>query len=86
MSTTLEGGRSAGRFDYKGQISDVVECLRQCCNVRDCDLAYMDRGYCYAVHCKDKEVCKPVPAIESVGASSVFYVSRKNESNTASGK
>ena len=86
MSSTLQGGRDAGRFDYKGQTTDTDDCLKLCCDVKDCDLAYLDGGACYAVHCTNKQLCQPVPAITAVNAPSVFYVSRKNQSNTASGK
>ena len=77
VNSTLQGGRNAGRFDYKGKMKTVLQCVTKCCNVRDCDLAYLDmRGSCYAVHCNSKELCKAVPAIGGE-SSSVFYVSRE---------
>lgn len=78
VNSTLQGGRSAGRFDYQGQVKNVLECLKKCCDKKDCDLAYMDMGrFCYTVRCKNKELCKTVPAIGGE-LSNVFYVSRAN--------
>ena len=78
MNSTLQGGRNAGRFDYQGKVKNVLECMKKCCDIKDCDLAYMGMGgLCYSVHCKNKELCKAVPAIGGE-SSNVFYVSRVN--------
>lgn len=78
MNSTLQGGRNSGRFDYQGYVKNILECLKKCCDVKDCDLAYMGMaGVCYSVHCKDKQLCKAVPAIGGE-SSNVFYVSRVN--------
>ncbi|XP_028404226.1 uncharacterized protein LOC114526891 [Dendronephthya gigantea] len=77
VNSTLQGGRNAGRFDFKGKVKNVLQCVTKCCNVKDCDLAYLDMGgSCYAVHCKRKGLCKAVPAIGGE-SSSVFFVSRE---------
>ena len=78
MNSTLQGGRNAGRFEYQSRVKNVMECVKRCCGIIDCDLAYMDlTRSCYTVHCKTRELCKAVPAIGGE-SSSVFYVSRKN--------
>ena len=80
VNSKLQGGRNAGRFDFKGRVPTVLECVKRCCDENDCDLAYVDAaGLCYAVHCSNKDLCNPVPGIGKESAS-VFYVSRQKTS------
>ena len=79
VNSTLQGGHNAGRFEYQGRVRNVLKCLKRCCDLKDCDLAYMGMdGSCYSVHCKNEVLCKAVPVIGGE-SSSVFYVSRKTK-------
>ena len=47
--------------------------MNACCEEKECTVAYMERGVCYAMKCMDKELCKSTIAGTN---SSVGYVTR----------
>ena len=63
-NVTLKGGRNSGEFiEIKG-LKDMKECVDRCCIDRDkkCNLAFMLGDSCYLVSCKNKNLCRTIPA------------------------
>ncbi|XP_065651395.1 uncharacterized protein LOC100209524 isoform X4 [Hydra vulgaris] len=63
-NVTLKGGRNSGEFiEIKG-LKDMKECVDRCCVDRDkkCNLAFMLGDSCYLVSCKNKDLCRTIPA------------------------
>lgn len=54
----LVGGLGAGDFTDKGAVDNIEKCMNICCRMKDCSVAYMLEGNCFAISCKEKEQCK----------------------------
>lgn len=54
----LVGGLGAGNFTDKGTVDTIEECMKICCRMQDCSVAYMVDNNCFAITCKEKEQCK----------------------------
>lgn len=63
-NVTLRGGRKAGEFIEIQGLKDMKGCVKRCCDDRDkkCNLAFMLGDTCYSVSCKDKDLCRTMPA------------------------
>lgn len=80
-NVTLKGGRKSGEFIEIKFINNMDDCVKRCCDDRDkmCNLAFMLGNSCYAVACKDKELCKTIPAPASKFNPMVQYVRELEE-------
>lgn len=56
-----------------GLVTDLKECVRKCCDISDCTVAYQDGSTCYAVRCLNTTSCK---VKVSQATQSVGYVVR----------
>ena len=54
----LVGGLGAGNFTDKGTVLSIDECMKICCGMKDCSVAYMVEHNCFAISCKEKQQCK----------------------------
>ena len=54
----LVGGLGAGNFTDRGEVDDIEECMKICCGMKDCSVAYMVEHNCFAISCNEKEQCK----------------------------
>ena len=69
----LAGGMNAGKYQQIGRINSIDDCMKSCCGIENCTVAFLDRGICYAVTCVDKDTCK---AVIADSRTSVGYVIR----------
>ena len=69
----LVGGLYSGIYRTIGHVHNMKACMNACCDEKECTVAYMERGVCYAMKCLDKELCKSTIAGSN---SSVGYVTR----------
>ena len=54
----LIGGLGAGNFTDKGLVDTIEDCMRICCAVKHCSVAYMVERNCFTIRCNEKEQCK----------------------------
>ena len=60
---TLKGGINAGNFTDHGIVNEFSSCVDKCCNLQNCDVAFMVENNCYSVKCaEDKGGCLPLNA------------------------
>ena len=75
---TLIEGRNAGRFlKANKSISNMKQCVAQCCGVGGCDLAFMVNNQCYSVICESLESCAPKKNRDGKMRTMVAYVAKK---------
>jgi len=75
---TLIEGRNAGRFlKANKSISNMKQCVAQCCGVGGCDLAFMVNNQCYSVICTSLESCAPKKNTDGKMKTMVAYVAKK---------
>ena len=57
-NVTLAYGDRAGAFlKANRSIANMKRCLKQCCQMKGCDVALFTNGACYSVKCKNIETC-----------------------------
>lgn len=61
-AVTLVGGIQAGYFRDHGKVKDMQKCRRICCEMPQCNLAFMLSSNCFSVACKSEGACKTQPA------------------------
>ena len=61
-NVTFRGGLSAGSFLDTGVVSDIEECVNNCCHATKCDVAFMIMKRCFLVTCYSARLCQSVPA------------------------
>lgn len=59
---TFRRNKQAGVFKHLGHTTDIQQCKLMCCNVSDCDVAFMPENHCYAVSCFSDQHCETTPA------------------------
>ena len=83
LNHTLRGGYKAGNFSDLGKVTDMTSCIRMCCGKKKCDVAMMLERNCYAVHCYNDMLCKPVRARHSGLLANLnpklSYITSRNE-------
>ncbi|XP_066268717.1 dyslexia-associated protein KIAA0319-like protein isoform X2 [Branchiostoma lanceolatum] len=57
--STPSAGVDAGTFNNVGTVSSLAECSEKCCDVDECDVAWMYGTTCFTIACKSDEACKP---------------------------
>ena len=59
---TLKGGMAAARYKYAGKVADIDECVKHCCQLNNCDIAFTFSNECFLLTCKSIDLCESVPA------------------------
>ena len=85
-NVTLKGGRKSGEFIEIKNLKDMKSCVQRCCEDRDkkCNLAFMLGDTCYSVSCKNKDLCRTIPAPPTKFNPLVQYVRGLDEEPMAS--
>lgn len=72
----LIGGLGAGNFTDKGTVNTIEECMKICCGVPDCSVAYMVENNCFVITCKEKEQCNTFMKNPSEKSPVIGFVDR----------
>ena len=72
----LVGGLGAGNFTDKGKVDTIEECMKICCGIRDCSVAYVVENNCFAITCTEKEQCKTFIKSPSENSPVIGFVNR----------
>lgn len=78
-NVTLRGGSKGGQLTDLGLVQDMKMCIALCCEIKQCDLAFMIASTCIAVHCTSEELCQTVRAKPSNKLPRVAYIRRKEK-------
>lgn len=76
-NVTLKGGSKGGEFTDLGLVDNMEMCIALCCEIRQCDLAFMIDTTCIAVHCDNEELCQTIKAKPNKKFPRVAYIRRK---------
>lgn len=64
-NVTLRGGIKSGKFTKHGVVKSMDTCIDQCCQDKNCDVAFMPGTTCYTVKCYSEYSCQSIPAMPS---------------------
>ena len=54
-------GRQAGIFSDLGPILNTTDCARKCCEMLECNVAFIISENCFSVNCHSNESCRTLP-------------------------
>lgn len=76
-NVTLASGHHAGSFLKANQsIKTMKRCVKQCCQMKGCDVAFFTNGACYSVKCSSIESCAPTANTNKRMKTSIAFVAR----------
>ena len=75
-NVTINAGVGAGQIVQYRNISEIDECVSQCCSLPKCNTAFLVQKTCYAIACVIKDFCKLRPPPSANFSSEVVYVNR----------
>ncbi|XP_015756852.1 PREDICTED: uncharacterized protein LOC107336293, partial [Acropora digitifera] len=78
----LIGGLGAGNFTDKGLVDTIEDCMRICCAVKHCSVAYMVERNCFSISCNEKEQCKPFVKSPEENSPVIGFVDRLTPGET----
>ena len=78
-NVTLQNGIRSGSFRDQGRVGRMGECIRKCCEARDCDVAFMLKDSCYLVTCFTKKGCDSVPVRHSSFQPRLAHMMREDD-------
>ena len=85
-NVTLAYGDHAGAFlKANRSIGDMKKCLKQCCQMKGCDVALFTNGACYSVKCKNIESCAPTKNTDKRMDIEISYVATPGLKHTNTG-
>ena len=73
-NATLRGNLQSGKFSDRGEMDDIRQCVRLCCMLKGCDLAFMLKQKCFTVQCRSKYLCEPVQAKSVTFSPMLCYI------------
>lgn len=78
---TFLHGTDSGDFQKLGKVADMDVCVLLCCEMDNCEAAFMADRNCYAVKCHSREHCVTAPARKNKWHPSVVFVKKISQSN-----
>ncbi|XP_031564921.1 uncharacterized protein LOC116300237 [Actinia tenebrosa] len=78
---TFLHGTDSGDFQKLGKVADMEVCVLLCCEMDNCEAAFMADRNCYAVKCHSQEHCVTAPAQKNKWHPSVVFVKKISQSN-----
>ena len=79
---TLRGGINAGSFLDSGVVTNIEQCVTQCCHSTKCDVAFMIMRRCFLITCFSFHLCESVPARKIDYFTELVHVSREKTAVT----
>ena len=76
-NSTMRGGVRSGIFKEVAMVNNDAECISQCCISKTCDAAFLLSNRCFLVTCKNKMLCKSVPAKNVEFKPRVIYIENR---------
>ena len=82
----LPGGIHKNNFTLIKEADTMAKCMKECCESKECDLAYMVQKKCYSVSCSSADDCKPMTAKASKNTPLISAMLMKAEPKEEAGK
>ncbi|XP_065681089.1 uncharacterized protein LOC100203833 isoform X15 [Hydra vulgaris] len=76
-NVTLVGGVKAGNFTDLGSVSNMEDCKDRCCNLEECQVAFLIDDSCYAVKCASPQLCQPRRAKSTALYPQLLYIKNR---------
>lgn len=73
---TFSGGLKSGKFVKIADISNITNCINECCERSSCDAAIMKGTTCFALKCRSQKLCELRPAKLSTFDLKIAFVKR----------
>ena len=77
-NVSLRHGKDSGYFKDHGNVKDANHCAVKCCQIPECDVAFMLEHRCFTVDCVSQEACQTV-ALRSSSYWTVFVKVKRFE-------
>uniref|UniRef100_A0A7M6DP15 MANSC domain-containing protein n=1 Tax=Clytia hemisphaerica TaxID=252671 RepID=A0A7M6DP15_9CNID len=77
VNVTLRSAINAGKFDDRGKVNSMDDCIKMCGQAGDCDVAFMLSSQCFTVHCFSEESCQNKPAFSDFYQPQLAYVKHR---------
>uniref|UniRef100_A0A7M5X7V4 Uncharacterized protein n=1 Tax=Clytia hemisphaerica TaxID=252671 RepID=A0A7M5X7V4_9CNID len=77
VNVTLRSAINAGKFDDRGKVNSMDDCIKMCGQAGDCDVAFMLSSQCFTVHCFSEESCQNKPAFSDFYNPQLAYVKHR---------
>ena len=78
VNVTLKSAINAGKFDDKGKVDSMEDCVKICGESADCDVAFMLSSQCFNVHCYSEESCQTKPAFSNFYNPQLSYIKHRS--------
>ena len=83
-NVTLAEGRNAGSFVKANRtIKTMKKCLQHCCQMKGCDVAFLNNNNCYSVKCRTLDSCAPTLNKDENVSTAISYVAKPRASFTS---
>ena len=76
-NVTLRSAIDAGKFDDRGKVESMDECVKICGESTSCDVAFMLSQQCFTVHCNSLESCQTKPAFSNFYNPQLAFVKHR---------
>jgi len=84
-NVTLASGHHAGSFlKANKSITHMHNCVKQCCQMKGCDVALFHNSACYSVKCKSLESCAPAKNTDKRTSISISFVAKPKLKSSSS--
>ena len=85
-NVTLVRGMKSGKFTSNGLVKDFTECSDKCCQLDDCNAAFMVKRTCFSISCLDRDSCTVKPARPSSFNPTFAYVAKEEKKEQDKGQ
>ena len=73
-NVTLRDGINSGEFTDRGSITNMDDCVKQCCADDNCNVAFVIKETCFTVKCKNYDTCSLKSAMSQYYNPRIAYV------------
>ena len=76
-NVTLKSAINAGKFEDKGKVDSINDCIKICGENSQCDVAFMLSSQCFTVHCASTESCETKPAYSNFYKPQLAFIKHR---------
>ena len=74
----LKGSFRSGLFSLRGVVSNIEDCVKACCQLDNCNVAYIRETLCFTIQCSNTALCVPVANKSPKDQSMLIFLKRKS--------
>ena len=76
-NVTLKSAINAGKFDDRGKVESMDDCVKICGEATGCDVAFMLSQQCFTVKCSSEDSCQTKPAFSKFYNPQLAFVKHR---------